>query len=40
MNSVNNAEKWEYLSHLKADEGRKVQQRQEMRKMTIHAGKY
>ena len=29
MNSVNNAEKWEYLRHLKVDEGREVQQREE-----------
>ena len=28
MNSVHNAEKCEYLSHLKLDEGRKVQERE------------
>ena len=47
MNSVHNAEKCEYLSHLKVDEGRKVQEREEkcetkmekkIRKMTINAG--
>ena len=29
MNSVHNAEKCEYLSHLKVDKGRKVQEREE-----------
>ena len=44
-----NAGKCEYLSHLELDEGRKVQEIEEicktkrekkMRKMTINAGKY